>query len=82
MILLYGNARLHVAIMIVKQTLMELEWEILPHPTYSPNLIQSDLFRLMHNALKDIHFHNYSEVENWVAEWIDLKDRSFFRHKI
>ncbi|EGI64426.1 Mariner Mos1 transposase [Acromyrmex echinatior] len=83
-ILLHDNARPHVAI-IVKQTLMDLEWEVLPHPAYSPDLASSDyhlMFRSMQHALEDTHFHNYSEVENWIAEWIDSKDRLFFRRGI
>ena len=36
----------------------------------------------MQHALEDTHFHNYREVENWVAEWIGLKDKQFFRHGI
>ncbi|EGI63459.1 Mariner Mos1 transposase [Acromyrmex echinatior] len=78
-ILFHDNARPHVAI-IVKQILMDLEWEVLPHPANSPGLAPSDyhLFRSMQYALEDTHFHNYSEVENWVAEWIDSKtDHSF-----
>ena len=82
-ILLHDNARSHVAI-AVKQTLIDLEWEVLPHPAYSPDLAPSDyhLFRSMQHALEDTHFHNYSEVENWVAEWIDSKDRPFFHRGI
>ena len=40
------------------------------------------LFRSMQHALENTHFHNYSEVENWVAKWIDSKDRPFFRRGI
>ncbi|EFN82529.1 hypothetical protein EAI_05400, partial [Harpegnathos saltator] len=37
---------------------------------YSPDLALSDyhLLQLMQHALEDTHFHNYGEVENWVAE--------------
>jgi len=60
------------AIAITLKKHMELEWEVLPHPAYSPNLTPSDyhLFRSMQYALEDTHFHNYGEVENWVAEWV------------
>ena len=64
-ILFDDNARPHVAI-AVKQMLMELEWEVLLHPAYSPDLTPSDyhLFRSMQHALEDTHFNNYAEVEN------------------
>jgi hypothetical protein len=39
--LLHDNARLHTAA-VTKGTLKELHWEILPHPTYSPDLAPSD----------------------------------------
>lgn len=64
-ILLHDNARPHVAL-AVKQKLLELKWEILPHPVYSPDLTLSDyhIFCLMQHDLEDIHFANYGEVKN------------------
>ena len=51
------NARPHVAIP-VKNYLENSGWEILPHPTYIPELAPSDyhLFRSMQNALSGIRF--------------------------
>ncbi|EGI68869.1 Mariner Mos1 transposase [Acromyrmex echinatior] len=82
-ILIHDNDRPHVAI-AVKQTLMDHEWGVLPHSAYYPDLAPSDyrLFRSMQHTLEDTHFHHYSEIENWVAEWIDSKGRPFFRHGI
>ncbi|EFN88980.1 Histone-lysine N-methyltransferase SETMAR, partial [Harpegnathos saltator] len=78
---LHDNTRSHD--IAVKQILMELEWDVLPYP-YSLDLAPSDyhLFRSMQHALEDTHFHNYREVENWVAELIGSKDRPFFRRGI
>ncbi|EFN66187.1 Histone-lysine N-methyltransferase SETMAR, partial [Camponotus floridanus] len=40
-VLLHDNIRLHVVI-AMKQTLMELEWEILSRPAYSSDLAPTD----------------------------------------
>jgi len=56
-ILQHDNARPHVAKM-VQETLKVLNWEILPHPPYSPDIVPSDyhLFRAMHSALLGARF--------------------------
>jgi len=72
----------------VKETLMQLEWEVLPHPAYSPDLTFSDyyLFRSMQHGLVDTHFRNYEEmcegVRKWINEWIASKNQSFYRRRI
>jgi [histone H3]-lysine36 N-dimethyltransferase SETMAR len=53
-LLLHDNTRPHV----VKKTqmkLMELDWEVLPHPPYSPDIAPSDyhLFRAMDNFMQN-----------------------------
>lgn len=70
MILLHDNTRPHVA-KIVKETLTELEWEVLPNVAYSPDLVPSDynLFRSMQHGLKDTRFRDYEEVRK--CEWMN-----------
>lgn len=79
----HDNARPHVA-KAVKETLMQLEWEVLPHLAYSSDLAPSDyyLFRSMQHGLVDTHFRNYEDVRKWIDEWIASKDQSFYRSGI
>ena len=50
----HDNARPHVA-KVVKDTLEALNWDVLPHPPYSPDIAPSDylLFRSMAHVLSD-----------------------------
>lgn len=82
-ILLHDNARPHVA-KPVKTYLETLQWEVLPHPPYSPDIAPSDyhLFRSMAHGLSEQRFHSFEETEKWVDSWIASKDESFFRRGI
>lgn len=82
-ILLHDNARPHVAAP-VKKYLETLDWEVLPHPPYSPDIAPSDyhLFRSMAHALTTQRFTSYEDTKNWVDSWIASKDKEFFRRGI
>ena len=64
MILLHDNARPHVA-KSVKIYLETIQWEVLPHPPYSPGIAPTDLhlFRSMGHGLADQRFHSYEEAK-------------------
>ncbi|GBP39659.1 Mariner Mos1 transposase [Eumeta japonica] len=82
-ILLHDNAQPHVA-KPVKTYLETLQWEVLPHPPYSPDIAPSDfyLFCSMAHGLADQRFHSYEEAKKWIYSWIASKEMSFFRHGI
>ena len=65
---------------VVKNTLIALNWEILSHPPYSPDLAPSDyhLFASMGHSLAEQRFDNFEEVEKWLVEWFALKEKKFF----
>ena len=55
-------------------------YELIPHPTYSPDLAPSDCF-LFPNLKKDIrgrHFRSNKEVVVAVEEWVRDKGPGFF----
>ena len=55
-------------------------YELIPHPTYFPDLAPSDYF-LFPNLKKDIrgrHFRSNEEVMAVVEEWVRGKDPGFF----
>ena len=55
-------------------------WDVLPHPPYSPDIAPSDyyLFWWMNHNLTEQHFNSYEEAKNWVDYWIASKDEEFF----
>lgn len=79
LILLHDNVRPHVA-KLVQKYLERVNWEILPHPPYSPDIAPSDfhLFRSMQSALSGERFTSYEDIEKWLNEWIESKEPNFF----
>ena len=66
-ILLHDNARPHVRAP-VKTYLETLNWKVLPHPPYSPDIVPSDyyLFWSMAHGLSEQHFTSHEDTKNWV----------------
>jgi len=82
-ILLHDNARPHVAASI--KTLETLTWEVLSHPSYSPDIALSDyhLFRSMTHGPSEQHFTSYEDTKNCIDSlWIASEDEAFFRRSI
>jgi histone-lysine N-methyltransferase SETMAR len=54
---------------MTKSAIQELDWEILPHPPYSPDLAPSDyhlslLLSLLQSAPRAVFFNNDAELQN------------------
>jgi len=64
LIFLHDNAPLHTS--MVQNYLETLNWEVLLHPAYLPDLALSDyhLFSSMGHALAERHFNSYEDVRN------------------
>ena len=73
------NARVHTC-KVAMDAVERNGYELIPHPTYSPDLAPSAFF-LFPNLKKDIrglYFRLDEEVVTAVEEWVDRKDSDFF----
>lgn len=77
---LHDNARPHVA-RLTRQKMLDLGWEVLTHPPYSPDLAPSDyhLFSAMSNALAGTSFDDEHEMSLWLTEFFTSKSAQFYR---
>ena len=78
-ILLHDNARPHVA-KIVQKALAHKRWEVLPHPSYSPDMSPCDfhLFGPLKKFLKGQRFDSDADVMASVTKWFKEQPKSFF----
>ncbi|KAK6763441.1 hypothetical protein RB195_023947 [Necator americanus] len=78
-----GMSRPHVA-QVVKAAFQELEWEVLQHPPYSPDLAPTDyhLFRSLSNHMRGVTFDNEEDLENWLNDFFDTRPDNFWRNGI
>ena len=78
-LVLHDNARQHIAIAI-KDAILELGWEPLPQPTYSPDLAPSDyyLFRSLQHFMSQQSFMNDEVVRKSIDFFLSSKKESFF----
>ena len=82
-LLLIDNAKPHKN-KTVDETILDLGWEILPHPPYSPDLAPTDyhLFYHLQNSLRDKKFEKDEDIKNHVKNFFDSLELSFFQKGI
>ena len=76
---LHDDARPHVA-KITSEKLQQLDWEVLPHPAYSPDLAPTDfhLFRSLSNYLKKLNFDNSNHLKMTLDTFFINKTPEFY----
>ncbi|GFY34308.1 histone-lysine N-methyltransferase SETMAR [Trichonephila clavipes] len=77
------NARPHTSL-VTRQKLLQLEWDTMPHPPYSPDLAPSDyyLFRSLRNFLDGKTSTSNEEVKNHLDQFFVSKDQTFYERGI
>ena len=65
---------------LARNKIKSLDWELLPHPPYSPDLAPSDyhLFRHLKAEISGQHFGNFEDLESWLETFFDDKPRIFY----
>ena len=71
LLILHDNARPHTSLR-TREELTKLQWTVLPHPPYSPDLAPSDfhLFGPMKDALRGKHYADDGEVIDAARRWL------------
>ena len=65
------------------QRLNELEYEVLPHPPYSPDLLPSNsCFKHIDNFLQGKRFPNQHEAQNSFQEFVNSQSMDFYSTEI
>jgi histone-lysine N-methyltransferase SETMAR len=82
-ILQFDNARPHVSKM-TRAKLLELGWQVIPHPAYSPDLAPTDyhIFSSLQRHLEDKQYDNRNTLEADLAHYFSSKPLSYYRDGI
>ena len=77
------NARPHKSLVTGKK-LLELGWEVMPHPPYCPDFAPSDyhLFRLLQNHLNEKAYDSNEAVKNEMIQRFASKNQTFYESGI
>ena len=79
----HDDARPH-ASLVTRQKLLELGWDVLPHPPYSPDLAPSDyfLFRSLQNSSNGKNFNNDDDIKSYLIQFFANKNHKFYERGI
>jgi transposase len=68
-IILHDNAHPHAA-RLTSEAIAKMGWEVLPHPSYSPDLAPSDyhLFRFVKDQLRGQHYEKMEAIQKAVRQ--------------
>ena len=77
------NARPHVSLM-TRQKLLQLAWEVLIHPQYSPDIACSDfhLFQSLQNSLNGKNFNSLEDCKRHLEQFFAQNDKKFWEDGI
>ena len=70
--------------LVTRKKLSELGWEVMPHPSYSPDLAPSNyhLFRSLQNHLNGKTFDSNEAVKNELIQLFSSKNLTFYESGI
>lgn len=70
--------------MITKRTIEELNWILIEHPPYSPDVAASDFYLFYHlqHYLSGAKFNSKQEVINEVESFLNSRPPGFYREGI
>jgi len=82
-IILHDNARPHTA-HLTSETTAKMGWEVLPHPSYSPDLAPSDyhLFRFVKDQLHGQRYETTEAIQKAVRQYLRMAATEFYRRGI
>jgi len=79
----HDNARPYTSL-VTRQKLLDLGWEVMLHPPYSPDLAPSDyhLFRSLQNSLNGKTFNDDDAVKSYLVQFFASKNQKFYERGI